>query len=104
MIKSLKKIQMENRRIILCSKNNTTKYSDVKNKEEPILLSDILQSLDMIKYYKTYLVMCEGIHLVGFDEKNNEVIDLSCEKQTLEEQSEETQRQINELLTGDKYD
>jgi hypothetical protein len=100
MIKSLEEIQQENRRLILETilegnnlrllKENIGDFSGARLDLSRVLLAlthkDISQAKPEIKFYNGYIITINGYPW-----------DLT--KETLEEQSEETQRTINELLT-----
>lgn len=90
MTKDIKQIQNENRRMILNVLNKN--YSE----NEPLTLNKVLLSIGLCKYYDD----------IWFHDENPKILMISIDGvsfdltlNTLEEQSEETQRGINEHLT-----
>ena len=99
MTKSLEQIQKENRKFIL---EAIGEYSD-EFYSKPLTLSRVLlalkskEDLSNPKKYELYLGITK---LFYYNYAKNIELVLDLKKETLEEQSEETQRKINELFNN----
>jgi hypothetical protein len=99
MTKSLEQIQQENRKFIL---EAIGEYSD-EFYSKPLTLSRVLlalkskEDLSNPKKYELYLGITK---LFYYNYAKNIELVLDLKKETLEEQSEETQRAINELFNN----
>ena len=99
MTKSLEQIQKENRKFIL---EAIGEYSD-EFYSKPLTLSRVLlalkskEDLSNPKKYELYLGITK---LFYYNYAKNIELVLDLKKETLEEQSEETQRAINELFNN----
>lgn len=120
MTKTLQEIQQENRKFILeaihgCSyeealkkeyakKGNNTISVPLREYEgEELTLSRVLLALKdkQIGYYDDglgYIVIKKRLFSVGYYDEVEYICDWDLTKETLEEQSEETQRRINKLF------
>ena len=99
MTKSLEQIQQENRKFIL---EAIGEYSD-EFYSKPLTLSRVLLALkskEDLFNPKRYEICLGTKKLFYYDYSKNIELVLDLTKETLEEQTEETQRKINELFNN----